>query len=174
MTTQQTGDFMYKTIVNASGLASLLLVSALTLPTVVLAADENNVVPGLTAVGAPLGLHGVDPVAAIEIGNPVDGAARYAAVYNGVSYYFSSEVNLKTFKRNPESYVPQNGGFCTFGASKGKKFDGDPQYASIVDGKLYVFLNEEVFKLYLKDKQGTIKAAANNWKRIRSIAATEL
>ncbi len=165
---------MYKTIVNASGLASLVLVSALALPTAVLAADEYNVVPGLTAVGAPLGLHGVDPVAAIEIGNPIEGIAKYSAVHNGVSYYFSSEANVKTFKSNPEKYVPQNGGFCTFGVSKGKKFDGNPQYASVVGGKLYVFLNEEVFKLYLKDKQGTIKTAANNWKRIRSVTATEL
>jgi YHS domain-containing protein len=165
---------MYKKIANVPSLASLLLVSALALPTAVFAADEHNVVPGLTAAGAPLGLHGIDPVAAIEIGNPVAGAATYTAVHNGVAYYFSSEGNVKTFKKNPDKYVPQNGGFCTFGVSKGKKFDGDPQYANVVDGKLYVFLNEQIFKLYLKDKKGTINSAAKNWKDIQHVAAIEL
>lgn len=164
---------MYKTM-KATGLASLLAVSVLALPSVAFAADEHNVVPGLTAVGAPLGLHGVDPVAAIEIGNPVEGSAAYSAVHNGVAYYFSSAANAETFKKHPAKYTPQNGGFCTFGVSKGKKFDGNPQYANVVDGKLYVFLNEDVFKLYLKDKKGTIQSAASNWKKIQSVSATEL
>jgi YHS domain-containing protein len=165
---------MYNKIVSIPNLASLLFVSALALPTAVFAVDEHNVAPGLTAAGAPLGLHGIDPVAAIDIGNPVEGAATYTAVHNGVAYYFSSEDNVNAFKNNPEKYVPQNGGFCTFGVSKGKKFDGDPQYANVVDGKLYVFLNEQVFKLYLKDKQATIGSAAKNWKDIQHVAAAEL
>jgi YHS domain-containing protein len=165
---------MNKKMLNTSSLASLLLVSALALPTAVFAVDENNVVPGLTAVGAPLGLHGIDPVAAIEIGNPVEGSAAYAAIHDGVAYYFSSDANIKAFKQNPEKYIPQNGGFCTFGVSVGKKFDGNPQYANVVDGKLYVFLNEDVFKLYLKDKQGTINNAAKKWKTIRDVSATQL
>ena len=38
-----------------------------------LAADEHNTGPGLTAEGKPLGLHGVDPVAFVEIGNRIEG-----------------------------------------------------------------------------------------------------
>ena len=30
------------------------------------------------------------------------------------------------FKQDPDRYVPQYGGFCAFGVSVGKKFDGDP------------------------------------------------
>jgi YHS domain-containing protein len=165
---------MYKKIVSIPSLSSLLLVSALALPTAVFAVDEHNVAPGLTAAGAPLGLHGIDPVAAIEIGNPIEGAAAYTVVHNDVAYYFASEQNANTFKKSPDKYVPQNGGFCTFGVSKGKKFDGDPQYANVVDGKLYVFLNEQIFKLYLKDKKGTINSAAKNWKDIQNVAAVDL
>lgn len=140
----------------------------------VFAADEYNTVAGLTAAGAPLGLHGVDPVAFIEIGNRVDGSAAYTAVHDGVAYYFASESNLQRFERNPQRYVPQNGGFCTFGVSVGKKFDGDPQYSAVVDGKLYVFLNEAIFQEFQKDRSGTIRKAADNWKKIRGTAATEL
>jgi len=139
-----------------------------------LAVDENNVAAGLTAAGAPLGLHGVDPVAFIELGNRLEGAAPYTAVHDGVAYYFSSEANLTTFTANPEKYLPQNGGFCTFGVSVAKKFDGDPQFAAVVDGKLYVFLNEEIFHAFNKDRTGTISKAATNWTKIEHTAATAL
>ena len=92
------------------------------------AADEANTVPGLTASGSPLGLHGVDPVAFIEIGNRSDGTAAYTAVYDGVAYYFSSKANMNAFRKNPQRYTPQNGGFCTYGVSVGKKFDGNPAF----------------------------------------------
>ncbi len=138
------------------------------------AVDENNVAPGLTAAGAPLGLHGVDPVAFIEIGNRVEGRAEYSAVHEGVAYYFSTEENQEIFEDDPSRYLPENGGFCTYGVSVGKKFDGDPQFASVVNGKLYVFLNEEIFQLYQKDRAGTIAKAAENWRAIEHTAATAL
>ena len=138
------------------------------------AADEVNVVPGLTGEGAPLGLHGVDPVAFIEIGNRIEGSAEHAAVHDGVTYYFATEDNLDTFEDDPQDYIPQNGGFCTFGVSVGKKFDGDPSYAAVEGGKLYVFLNESVFRTFDKDRPGVIAKAARNWKQIRTTAASAL
>ena len=138
------------------------------------AADEHNTAPGLTAAGAPLGLHGVDPVAFIQIGNRVEGRAEFTAVHDGVAYYFSTEANMREFKRNASAYVPQNGGFCTYGVSVGKKFDGDPQFADVRGGKLYVFLNEEIFNAYQADEAGTISKAADQWRKIEHTAATDL
>ena len=77
------------------------------------AADEHNVVPGLTAAGAPLGLHGVDPVAFIQIGNRIAGSAEYTEVYDGVAYYFATEDNQDTFDDDPTDFLPENGGFCS-------------------------------------------------------------
>ncbi|AAV96211.1 YHS domain-containing protein [Ruegeria pomeroyi] len=139
-----------------------------------MAADEINVVPGLTAAGAPLGLHGSDPVALLDKGKNREGSAAHTAVHDGVAYYFASEKNLKAFQANPDHYSVQNGGFCTFGVSVGKKFDGDPNYAAVVDGKLYVFLNEEIYKMFEKDKAGTISKAAANWTKIEHTAAKDL
>ena len=153
-------------------IAAIALTMALVPPA--FAADENNVVPGLTAAGAPLGLHGVDPVAFIDLGNRVDGSAAFTAVHDGVAYYFDSKSNMETFKKSPAKYVPAHGGFCTFGVSVGKKFDGDPRYADIRDGKLYLFLNEEIFRMYQKDKNGTIKKADAQWKKIEHKAAADL
>lgn len=139
-----------------------------------MAADEVNTVPGLTAAGAPLGLHGTDPVALLNDHKEVAGTAKFTAVHDGVAYYFSTETHKKTFEAEPAKYVPQNGGFCTFGVSVGKKFDGDPSFASVIDDKLYVFLNEDIYNLYLKDKAGTIHKAEENWKKIQHTAATDL
>lgn len=155
-------------------LASIAIVGLLATAPATFAADEHNVSSGLTAAGAPLGLHGVDPVAFVKLGNRIEGTAAHTAVHDGVAYYFASAENLKEFQQSPSAYMPQNGGFCTFGVSVGKKFDGDPQYAAVEHGKLYVFLNEEIYKAYQKDKAGTIAKAEANWKKIEHKAATEL
>ena len=159
-----------------SRLITAAAVAAMTALTTVpaLAADEYNTAPGLTAAGAPLGVHGVDPVAFIDIGNRIDGTAQYTAVHDGVAYYFATKANMSAFKKSPARYVPENGGFCTYGVAVGKKFDGDPRYAAVEGGKLYLFLNEDIFNAFQKDRAGTIAKAKANWKKIRHTAASDL
>ena len=155
-------------------LAAALILAGVAFATPVRAADEINVGPGLTYAGAPLGLRGVDLVAFVERGTQATGTAAHTAVHDGVAYYFTSEANKAAFEKNPGKYTPQNGGFCTYGVAVGKKFDGDPRFAEVVDGKLYVFLNEAILQEYRKDRAGTIAKAAGNWAKIRSTAATKL
>ncbi|MEQ8710756.1 MAG: YHS domain-containing (seleno)protein [Rhodospirillales bacterium] len=152
--------------------AALLAVTTLVTPAI--ASDEHNTVAGFTAAGAPLGLHGIDPVAFLDLGNRIEGTAVHTAVHDGVAYYFSSDENLQAFRKSPARYLPQNGGFCTFGVSVGKKFDGDPKYAAVQNGKLYVFLNEEIYKAFQQDRAGVIAKAEQNWKKIRHTAARDL
>ena len=147
-------------------IATIALASCMAV-TPAFAADEWNTSSGNTAAGAPLGLHGVDPVAFVSLGNRIEGSAAFTATHDGVAYYFSSQANADAFEENPSKYIPQNGGFCTYGVSVGKKFDGNPRYADIVDGKLYVFLNEEIYQAYQKDRTGTIKKAGANWSKIQ-------
>ncbi len=155
-------------------LATAAVLGAVMISAPVMAADEFNVAPGLTYGGAPLGLHGADPVALLDTGRYVEGNASHAAAHDGVAFYFASEDSLNTFKANPARYAPQHGGFCAFGVSVGKKFDGDPRYAAVVNDKLYVFLNKDVYEAFLKDKAGTITKADANWKTIEHTAAVEL
>lgn len=155
-------------------IASLMLAGAAALSPAAFAADEYNVSVGVTAAGAPLGLHGVDPVAFIKTGNPVEGNAKHAFAHDGVAYYFASADNKKIFEADPAAYLPQNGGFCTFGVSVGKKFDGDPAYAAVIDEKLYVFLSEDILKAFNKDRPGAISKAADKWQEIRSTPVKDL
>lgn len=138
------------------------------------AADEINVSNGISAGGAPLAAHGVDLVALVTDGNPVEGFATQSATYDGASYYFTSAENREAFEANPEAYLPQHGGFCSYGVSVGKKFDGDPDQYLLADGKLYLFLNAATRTKFLEDVSGTAKTADNQWANIKSIAVGEL
>lgn len=155
-----------------AGLALAVLASS-SFSQLSMAVDEVNVAPGLTAVGSPLGLHGSDPTLLFD-GKNHKGSATFTASHKNTAYYFSDAQGMKKFNLNPTHYIPQNGGFCTFGVSVGKKFDGNPKYASIVDDKLYVFLNKDIYNLFLKDKAGTIKKAKSNWTKIEHSSAISL
>lgn len=150
------------------------LAAAIALTTPAFAADEINVSSGISAVGAPLAAHGVDLVALVNNGNPVEGFATHTATYDGASYYFTTAANLEAFEANPAAYLPQHGGFCSFGVSVGKKFDGDPDQYLIADGKLYLFLNADTRAAFLKDVTGTAKTADDQWANIQSIAVGDL
>lgn len=139
-----------------------------------LAVEEVNVLPGLTFDGAPLGLHGADPVALVKSGTVVQGSSDLAATHEGVAYYFSSQANLDAFKAKPAGYAPEYGGFCAYGAAISKKFDGNPNYAAVEGGKLYVFLNKKVLEAFNKDKAGTLAKADGNWPKIEHKAAKDL
>lgn len=160
-----------KTLISTSLIGLALIAS--TAP-VALAEDENNVTSGYTLAGAPLGLHGSDPVALIETGIRLDGNAEFAHVHEGVAYYFASRDNMRTFRRNPEQYIPAYGGFCALGVSLGKKLDGDPRFSAVRDGKLYVFVNEQILRNFLNDEAGTLSRAETQWADIEHTAASEL
>lgn len=138
-----------------------------------LAADELNIAPGLSYAGAPVGLHGADPVALVN-GDVVTGEGEFSSVLNGAAYYFASAEHKAAFDANPAAYEPQNGGFCTYGVSVGKKFDGDPRHAVVHEGKLYVFLNAKTRELFLEDVSGALTKATQNWAKIEHVAASEL
>ncbi len=138
------------------------------------AADEYNVVNGLTLTGNSLGMHGIDPVSMFESSAPANGDAVYTSAYDGVDYYFVSAEAKARFDAAPEAFLPQFGGFCAFGVYVGKKLDGDVRYADIVDGKLYLFVNAAIFEKYLEDKETVITGAFENWPGIRSTQIEKL
>lgn len=131
------------------------------------AGPEVNTAPGAVLVGgspAPgLAVHGFDVVAYFTAGKPVQGDARFAVVHEDATYRFASKANLEAFLANPDKYEPAYGGYCAYGVSVGAKFDGDPRYWKVVDGKLYLNLDEGIQKAWLKDVPGAIKKAEANW-----------
>jgi YHS domain-containing protein len=127
--------------------------------------EGSNSVNNVDAKG--VGLHGYDPVAYFTVGRPTAGSEQFEATYDGVRYRFSSAANRDAFTKEPAKYVPAYGGFCAMGASLGKKFDGDPNLWRIVDGKLYVNVNEDADKRWKEDIPGNISKGNQNWPEIK-------
>lgn len=157
-------------------LTIIVLVFAVSVSVVVpvFAADEYNVSKGITTAGVPLGLHGVDAVALTTIHDVSEGDATHTVVVQGVAYYFASAESAEKFETAPEKYLPQFGGYCAYAVALGKKFDGDPRYADIIDGKLYLFVNEEIYHKYKADWKNIIQKAHKTWPSIRSEAVSDL
>lgn len=152
----------------------LVFFAALMIQPAAYAVDEYNVSKGVTAAGVPLGLHGIDAVALTTFGAVAEGEATFTVSHDGAAYYFASQESAEAFSSDPEAYLPQYGGFCAFAVALGKKFDGDPMFADITNGKLYLFVNDAVFQKYLADKDGTLSKAEKVWPTIRNKAVTEL
>jgi len=140
----------------------------------VFAADEFSVTNGLSLDGVPLALRGVDTVALSTLSAVTSGDAVHTVVHDGVAYYFASEISAEKFTADPAQFMPQYGGFCAFAVALGKKLDGDPRYADIVDGKLYLFVNAAIFAKYKENPEETLKKAEEMWPSIQHQAIGNL
>lgn len=119
-------------------------------------------------------LAGHDAVAYFTQGKPVMGKSDYTAVHNGAIYRFSSAKNRDKFKQMPEKYAPMYGGFCAYGMTFGKKFEIDGKAFEVVDGKLYVNKNPDVYKAWKEDVPKHLKEANQAWPKVEFTPASEL
>ncbi len=103
--------------------------------------------------------------------NPEKGKKKFVAEYDGVKFKFSSTENLEKFKKTPQKFVPQYGGFCAYAIGKsGEKISINPKTFEIRDGKLYLFYNAwgtNTLELWSKEGAVNLKDKADeNWKNI--------
>lgn len=121
-----------------------------------------------------VGAGGYDLTSYFTQEKPQRGNGHHTAVVNGVTYLFASDDNKKMFEANPSKYLPQYGGYCSFGVSIGKKFVADPDVYDIVDSKLYLNLDSKIRSIWSQNIPGRIKNADENWKSISSKSPMEL
>ena len=143
-------------------LGALLLALA---PAASLAADVAH---STTGVG------GYDLVSFHTGEKPVRGNGNHLVVHDGVTYLFQSEQTKAAFEANPERYLPAYGGFCAYGVAVGKKFHGDPDVWEVVDGRLYLNLDNKIKGIWAKDADGHIARADRQWTKIRNVPAASL
>lgn len=160
-----------KTLLKYTLISSALL---LALTQAVYPNEATSTSNGLTAAGGPLAIHGYDAVSYFTDGSPQRGVAAFSTQWNDAVYRFTSKKNMRTFLRNPEKYAPRFGGFCAYGVSVGKKFDGDPEVYRIVDDRLYFNLNPEIKATWEQDVSGNIKKAEGQWSSIKNKPAASL
>ena len=135
--------------------ASLFMVSSVT-------AQELVNVSGASDIA----LGGYDPVAFFTDGKAVHGNPSISATNDGATYIFASEEHKTLFESEADKYVPQHGGFCSYGVSVGALFPVDIDTWQIVDGKLYLNLNPDILKTFNMDQENNIEKANENWPKL--------
>lgn len=117
-----------------------------------------------------IALQGYSPVSYLDLNIAQKGLKEHKATYDGLTYYFTSEEQKKSFEANPKKYLPEYGGYCAFGVSVGAKFRVDPNKFVVKDGKYYLFLyNLEVDaqQLWLAGNHKELVSKANsNWNKL--------
>lgn len=103
----------------------------------------------------------------------LEGSKKFTTTYDGVKFKFVSQANLDTFKKTPEKFIPQYGGYCAYAiADKGKKISVDPETFEIRDGKLYLFYNSwgtNTLEKWNEEGAETLRKKADiEWESVRT------
>jgi hypothetical protein len=114
-----------------------------------------------------LALKGYDPVAYFTEGRAIEGREEFAHEFADAQWRFVNAEHRDRFAADPERYAPQYGGYCAWGISQAKFYDGDPRVWKIVGGRLYVNYNEDIEKTWEQDIPGYIQKADSNWPTLK-------
>ena len=84
-------------------------------------------------------LSGYDAVSYFTDNEPLNGRPEFAYEWGGTTWYFASSANRDVFKRAPETYTPEFGGYCAMSMARGYLADGNPRIHAILAGRLFLF-----------------------------------
>lgn len=121
------------------------------------AKDLQNLGPDGVAI------QGYDPVAFFTDHQSVKGSPQFQSDYHGAKYDFASAEHKAAFDKAPAQYEPQFGGYCAYGASRGKTAPVKIEAWQIVNGRLLMQYDLGVKEEFNKDPQGNLKKADQNW-----------
>jgi len=113
--------------------------------------------------GNRVAIQGYDPVAFFTDSRPVTGNAQFQSEYRGAKYYFVSAEHKAMFHKEPAKYEPQFGGYCAYGASRGRKVPVKIEAWQIVDGRLLMQYDLDVKEKFNQDRLGNLRRADQNW-----------
>ena len=117
-----------------------------------------------------IAIQGYDPVAYFMQKKAIKGTVANSLTYKDVTYRFASPANLDLFRKNPEKYEPQYGGWCAYAMGEsGEKVEIDPETYKIKDGKLYLFYHSFINNTLPKWNANEVtlhKKADINWSKV--------
>lgn len=114
-------------------------------------------------------IRGYDPVAFFNQSAPVKGADSLSYTWKNAEWLFSTQANLETFKKDPEKYAPQYGGYCAYGVSDNHKSPTQTDTWTIVNDKLYFNYNKKVKEHWSKDRDNLIEQADKKWPEVKKM-----
>ncbi len=91
-----------------------------------------------------IGLKGYDPVSYFPDGGGIalEGDAKFALEFQGVTYLFATQKNLETFRLAPEKFEPSYGGWCAYAMASGSKVDIQPTVFTLHGNRLHFFVSK--------------------------------
>jgi YHS domain-containing protein len=136
----------------------------------ILAAVASGALAEPMVLNAPDGvaLAGYDAVAYFTQNAALRGEVEHGVKWRGAMWYFVSDENLERFEMDPQSFVPQYGGFCAFSAAQGLKVAGDPTAFAVHGGKLYLVNSPGNLALWQKGIDAYVAKADALWPGIAS------
>lgn len=112
-----------------------------------------------------IALEGYDPVAYFTLDAAVKGDPEHRYEYNGLTFYFASDSHKQQFVQNPETYIPQYGGYCAYAMSWNLVVSSDPRAFTVRDDKLYLNYSFNVRERWAKNIDDHITDADINWRQ---------
>jgi YHS domain-containing protein len=111
-------------------------------------------------------LNGYDVLSYYTNQRPLKGSPEYQIEYQGTKWYFVNKINMNKFKRNPEMYIPEFGGYSVWAIAHGKLIGGDPEIWKLVEGGLYLFCSERTRTKWMQERELINRLARDNWPAI--------
>jgi YHS domain-containing protein len=127
-------------------------------------------------------LGGIDVVSTYNLFNAslykqaeaVAGSEAHTYTYSGFTFRFASETTRAVFAANPTQYVPQWGGFCSWGMSAEYCPEyawsatclgpsGNWQYWTLVEDKLHFFLKADPFDKFMANASYYLRLGNTRW-----------
>ena len=151
-------------------LATLILVfSALTVNSIAIAQERINTLERADSFSyevSGVAIRGYDTVAYFTQSTAIRGSELFTTQWEGATWRFVSAKNLRLFKKDPEKYAPQYGGYCAYAVAKGGLAKIEAQSWSIINGKLYLNYDNTVQRLWQKNIAGFIGSADDNFESL--------
>lgn len=127
---------------------------------------------------ADLGLGGHCAVCVVMAQKCVPGKAEFVRVYDGKRYLFPGAGEAKAFAADPAKFVPALDGDCVVCLKDGgKRMAGAPEFATVHEGRLYLFPDAGAQKKFLAAPAtyaGVDLAAGGNCVVCRKLAGKEM
>ena len=113
-----------------------------------------------------IAIAGYDTVSYFVENKPVKGNKKFQYEWNGGIWRFSNAKNLEAFKKSPEKYAPQYGGYCAYAVANRSYARIDPTVYTVLNDKLYLNYNARVKKRWSKKRSSFIDQADGYWPQL--------
>ena len=114
-------------------------------------------------------IRGYDPVAYFQMEEAMRGSMDHELETDTGIWWFTSAEHRDLFRREPERFSPEFGGYCAEGLARGFKRHSDPTLWVMIDGRVYLHYSIPDQNRWAADIRGNIRLARENWATLRDL-----